>query len=153
MVPFHMLSQRLIETAARGGRLGQTNIFYFHNCPADYLYCDPFQLEPETVQTVLDRLHVERSMVMIFSDAGAARGALNEERIDWTIQLLKKLIQHARSVVWLNPMPRSRWPGTTAGEIMQFIPMLDVSRQGLDYAINVLRGRPSPYLLHETRTQ
>src|SRR2546421_13070007 len=32
MVPFHMLSRRLTETALRGGRLGKANIYYFHNC-------------------------------------------------------------------------------------------------------------------------
>ncbi|MGK7897016.1 MAG: hypothetical protein AB4372_26235, partial [Xenococcus sp. (in: cyanobacteria)] len=31
MVPFHALSQRLAETALKGGRLGKANIYYFYN--------------------------------------------------------------------------------------------------------------------------
>ena len=151
MVPFHMLSQRLAETAIRGGRLGQANVFYFHNCPTDYLYHDPFQLDAEDISNVLNRLPIESTMVLIFSDAGAARGAFNETRIEWTVQFLEKLKQHIRSVAWLNPTPHSRWLGTTAGEIMHFVPMLDVSRRGLDHAVNVLRGRPAPYELNRMR--
>ncbi|HEU5381671.1 MAG TPA: hypothetical protein VFV38_40140 [Ktedonobacteraceae bacterium] len=151
MVPFHMLSQRLAETAIRGGKLGQANVFYFHNCPTDYLYHDPFQLDAEDISNVLNRLPIESTMVLIFSDAGAARGAFNETRIEWTVQFLEKLKQYVRSVAWLNPMPHSRWLGTTAGEIMHFVPMLDVSRRGLDHAINILRGRPAPYELKRMR--
>ena len=45
MVPFHDLSQRLAKTAVRGGCLGNAGIYYFQNCPVDYLYHDPYQLE------------------------------------------------------------------------------------------------------------
>src|SRR6266487_1365618 len=40
MVPFHSLSRRLAETALRGGRLDRAGIYYFHNCPTEYLYRD-----------------------------------------------------------------------------------------------------------------
>ena len=41
MVPFHALGHRLIQTAERGGRLGRAGVFYFHDCPTEFLYSDP----------------------------------------------------------------------------------------------------------------
>lgn len=143
MVPFHALSQRLVETAVRGGRLGKTEIFYFHNCPVDYLYLDPYHQAAERIRDVLAPITSNRMGVLIFSDAGAARGGFNPERIDLTADFLNQLKQKIRYVAWLNPLPRSRWIGTTAGEIAQLVPMFEVSRAGLDGAIDVLRGRGS----------
>lgn len=141
MVPFHSLSQRLVETALRGGRLGRSNIYYFHNCPVEYLYQDPNHQQAELIENVLVQLRQERTVVLIFSDAGAARGGFNPERIDLTGAFVKQLKQYVRYIAWLNPMPRSRWFGTTAGEIAHLIPMYEVNRRGMQDAIDVLRGR------------
>ncbi|MFS0514489.1 VWA domain-containing protein [Nostoc sp. UIC 10607] len=141
MIPFHSLSQRLVETALRGGRLGRSNIYYFHNCPVEYLYQDPNHQQAELIENVLVQLRQERTVVLIFSDAGAARGGFNPERIDLTGAFVKQLKQYVRYIAWLNPMPRSRWLGTTAGEIAHLIPMYEVNRRGMQNAIDVLRGR------------
>jgi uncharacterized protein len=145
MVPFHVLSHRLVETALRGGRLGRVDIYYFHNCPVEYLYCDPDQQEYERIDDILKRLS-ERTGILILSDAGAARGGLSQERVDVTEHLLQQFEQRLRYIAWLNPMPRSRWPGTSAGKIMRSIPMFDLSRRGFDDAISVLRGRSTRVL-------
>src|SRR6185312_13445200 len=142
MVPFHALSHRLADTALRGGRLGAANVYYFHNWPEDSFYHDPSYLEAEPLQDMLAKLSHEQTVVMIFSDAAASSGSYNERRIEQTERFLEHLRQHARSITWLNPMPRVRWVGTTASEVMSFVPMFDISRHGLDQAINVLRGRP-----------
>ena len=141
MVPFHILAHRLLETASRGGRLRSTDIYYFHNYPIQYLYHDAAHLKAETIQSVLDRFHHEQAGLLIFSDAGAARGGFNLERITRTRIFLGQLRQRLRYIVWLNPMPRFRWAGTTASVIKHSVPMFDVSRRGLDNAIGVLRGR------------
>jgi len=141
MVPFHALGERLAETAVRGGRLGRAGIYYFHNCPTRYLYRDPARRQAEATTVVLSNLRPERSTVLIFSDAGAARGGFSEERLDLTVQFLEQLKHHVRYVAWLNPMGKTRWSGTTAGEITQMVPMFELSRKGLEGAIDVLRGR------------
>jgi hypothetical protein len=143
MVPFHALSQRLAETAQRGGRLGGAGIYYFHNCPTRYLYQDPTRQKAESVADVLAQLRPERSAVLIVSDAGAARGGFSIERLELTQKFLDQLKQRVRYVAWLNPMAKERWFGTTAGEIASLVPMFEFSRQGLDGAIDVLRGRGS----------
>ncbi len=143
MMPFHALSRRLAETALRGGRLGSAGIYYFHNCPIDYLYRDSYHQEAALVNDIVTNICSERTAVLIFSDAGAARGGLNEERYDLTKQFIHKLKQRVRYIAWLNPMPEKRWFGTTAGEIACLVPMFEVSRRGLQDAIGVLRGRPT----------
>ncbi|MBE9188509.1 hypothetical protein IQ270_28710, partial [Microcoleus sp. LEGE 07076] len=116
MVPFHDLSQRLAETAVRGGRLGNAGIYYFQNCPVEYLYHDPYQLEAEKIDRLLANLRPEKSAMLIFSDAGAARGGYSEERVKLTAAFLQQIKAKVRYVAWLNPMPESRWEGTTAGK-------------------------------------
>jgi uncharacterized protein len=145
MMPFHALSRRLAETALRGGRLGSAGIYYFHNCPIDYLYRDSYHQEAALVNDIVTNVCSERMAVLIFSDAGAARGGLNEERYDLTKEFLHKLKQRVRYIAWLNPMPEKRWFGTTAGEIACLVPMFEFSRRGLQDAIGVLRGRPTNF--------
>ncbi len=38
-------------------------------------------------------------------------------------------------------MPSECWRQTTAGEIARFVPMFEMSSQGMNAAISVLRGR------------
>lgn len=141
MMPFQNLSHQLAETAIRGGRLEDTDIYYFHNCPIDYLYRDRYYQMPETIDDILNSLRFPYTSALIFSDAGAARGGLNPERREVTAQFLEQLRQQVRHIAWLNPMPRYRWFGTTAGEIARLVAMFELNRQGLHNAISVLRGQ------------
>lgn len=109
MVPFHSLSRRLVETAQRGGRLGKAGVYYFSNCPVEYIYRDLHHQEAEPMKDTFAQLRKDRTVVLIFSDAGAARGGFNSERIELTKAFLNQLKQHVRYIAWLNPMPRSRW--------------------------------------------
>ena len=142
MAPFHVLSRRLAETALRGGRLGSADTYYFHNWPVEYLYHDFAHHKFEPVKSILNRHH-EQTGILIFSDAGAARGGFNMERYELTEKFLEQFKQKFRHIAWLNPVPLERWLGTTAGEILQLVPMFDVRRRGLDNAISVLRGHSS----------
>jgi hypothetical protein len=145
MVPFHLLSRRLAETLLRGGRLGKASIYYFHNCPTEYLYRDCYRQKSEPIKDFLLPLRSERSSILIFSDAGAARGGYSQERVELTKEFLDKLKSKVRYVAWLNPMPRKSWKGTTAECIDRMVPMFELSRRGLQDAIGVLRGRPTNF--------
>ncbi len=74
MVAFHSLSDRLVNTAVRGGKLGEAGIYYFHNCPIDYLYHDAKHQQAIPLEQWAGQVTRNRSVVLIFSDAGAARG-------------------------------------------------------------------------------
>ncbi|WP_232224065.1 hypothetical protein [Mastigocladopsis repens] len=140
MVPFHDLSRQLVETAQRGGRLRTTNVFYFHDYPDEYLYCHPAMLDAKHISEVLEEIG-ERAAVLIVSDAGAARGNFDQERVENTKTWIEELQQSIRYLAWLNPMPSECWRQTTAGEIARFMPMFEMSSQGMNAAISVLRGR------------
>ena len=140
MAPFHGLSRQLVDTIKRGGLLQQTNVYYFHDYPSEYLYIDPARLTAKEIVDVLTSTGIHTT-VLVISDAGAARGNLDGERIKQTNIFIQKLKQYVRRFAWINPLPYSRWPNTTAGEIARFVPMFDMSRRGLDDAVNALRGR------------
>jgi hypothetical protein len=145
MVPFHLLSRQLAETLLHGGRIKEAGIYYFQNCPVQYLYCDRYRQEAESIEEFLLPLRTERSSVLIFSDAGAARGGYSQKRIDLTKNFLDKLKGKIRYIAWLNPMPKESWKDTTAEQINRIVPMFEFSRRGLLDAIGVLRGRPTNF--------
>jgi uncharacterized protein with von Willebrand factor type A (vWA) domain len=140
MVPFHHLSRQLIDKAQQGGNLTKIGVYYFYNYPEKYLYTDPNRLKYQLVTSILESID-SRTGVLIVSDAGAARGNLNEVRVEYTVKFLKQLEQSVRYYAWLNPMPNDSWQDTTAGKIARFVPMFEMSCEGLNAAINTLRGR------------
>ena len=140
MVPFHALSRQLIETVSRGGLLQQTNVYYFHDYPSEYVYMDSTRLQARQVLEVLMSFDTYTN-VLVVSDAGAARGHLDRERIKQTGDFIQKLAHRVRRFAWINPLPNARWANTTAGEIARLVPMFDMSRRGLEDTINTLRGR------------
>lgn len=143
MTPFHTLARRLTETAVQGGRLAKAEVYYFHNCPDQYLYDDPNHQDARAMNGILTNLRADYTGVMIFSDAGAARGGFNPQRLELTAAFLAQLKQKVRYVVWLNPIPRSYWLHSTASEIAKLVPMFEFNRRNLHEAINVLRGKPA----------
>ena len=140
MVPFHLLGRELADTAQRGGRQARAGISFFHNVPVDHLYSDPAMVEGKKIDTLLANLHTDRTVVLIFSDAGAARGGYNADRIQRTQVFLDQLRGAVRRTVWLNPMPRARWEGTSAADIARLVPMFEFTRRGMLNAIDLLRG-------------
>jgi len=116
MVPFHILARQLADTIKKGW-FGKANIYYFRNCPQEYLYLSGNQPEHKRPDDILSTLHKNRTSVFIFSDGGAARCGFNRERIELTQVFLNRLQSKVRSLVWLNPMPKNRWEETTAEQI------------------------------------
>ncbi|NEP62672.1 MAG: hypothetical protein F6K31_38085 [Symploca sp. SIO2G7] len=141
MIPFHSFAERLVETAVEGSRLGQVNVYYFHNCPTEYLYRDPVHQEAVLIEDVVSQLRPSQTVVLILSDAGAARGGFNPRRRRLIKRFVNQLQPQVRHIAWLNPIPRSRWAFTTAKAISEFVPMFEINRQGMDAAIDSLRGR------------
>jgi uncharacterized protein with von Willebrand factor type A (vWA) domain/WD40 repeat protein len=143
MVPFHVLSRRLEETALQGGRLAKVGVYHFHNCPDDHLYNDPSRTEAMPIEAVLNA-YSGVTGVLICSDAGSANGGFNPERVQLTEEFLERIKQRFRYVAWLNPMPIDRWQGTSAESIAKSVPMFEFSRQGLHQAIAILQGKLVP---------
>ncbi|MBW4430693.1 MAG: hypothetical protein KME28_02780 [Pelatocladus maniniholoensis HA4357-MV3] len=139
MQPFHVLSGLLVETARELGCVDTNNCYYFNNYPRRMFYCDP-QFETEIpVNQVIQDFHPHRTIILIFSDGGAARGNFIMRRIDKTQELLQNLRQRCQALVWINPLPKNYWQNTTSEAIANIIQMFPADLSGFENALRVLR--------------
>jgi uncharacterized protein len=140
MVPFGYVTRALMDTARHAG-LARVDIGYFHDVPVGVVFADPARLAPVTLEEMTAPF-VDAG-VLIYSDAGAARGALDRVRVEHTRRLLDLLRRYTPAIAWLNPVPRERWAGTTAEAIRERCdsPMFPFDRLGLLAAVDVMRGR------------
>ncbi|MGK7871760.1 MAG: GUN4 domain-containing protein [Xenococcaceae cyanobacterium] len=143
MVPFHPLPEQLVETTQQQGHFSRCQVRYFRNVPKDLLYTDSELLNTETIADLQLQLHPARTVVLIFSDAGAARGGFNPARGVLTDIFLARLGPRVRHVAWLNPLPADRWSGTTASNIAARVPMFALDESGWRELLRELRGQPS----------
>lgn len=144
MVPLHHHLRDLAETAQYESPLGQVDVYYFYNVPAEALYVDPLLTrEPITLRQLTLTIN-EFTTVLIVSDAGAARRHHELDRVLATLECLDMLRAVTSYVAWLNPMPEARWRNTSAEVIARQVAMFSMSPDGLSNAVDVLRGlRPS----------
>jgi formylglycine-generating enzyme required for sulfatase activity/uncharacterized protein with von Willebrand factor type A (vWA) domain len=149
MIPFAPLAERLIETAYREGGLGETKTFYFRNIPKDFLYSDLDLLQKQALTDIIPHLHKNRTIVLILSDSGAARGGLNQNRVELTEQFLSEIKPKVRQVGWLNPLPASRWHHTTASQAAKLVSMYPFDVAGWRRMIEEMRRRQTPVKEYE----
>lgn len=139
MIPYKPLTERLIAGLTHG-QPGKVQTFYFRNCPADQLYLHPKQPQTQLLSDLLSRLHANRTVALMVSDGGAARQAINRDRLHRTEEFLRQIKSNLRKIGWLNPLPRSRWEATTAEGIAQFVPMFELSASGLKAATRLIKS-------------
>lgn len=138
MIPFRILCQRICATL-KESRLGKADTYYFLNCPREHLYLYPRRPDTRKIKEILPKLHRNRTIILIISDAGAARGGINSDRIEMTKDFIHQFTPYVRHVAWLNPMPRERWEYTSAEFIDQFVQMFEINPQGFKSAIKSLK--------------
>ncbi|WP_353930990.1 hypothetical protein WJM97_22480 [Okeanomitos corallinicola TIOX110] len=134
MIPFFQLSQKLVNNL-QGSKLGKSEVYYFRNHPGEYLFSHPQSPEGKLTSEVLSQLHQQRTIVLIISDGGAARGGVNYKRIEFTEDFLQELNSCVRQVAWLNPVPEIRWGGTSAQGISELVNMYELDNSGLLTAV------------------
>lgn len=140
MIPFQGLSRQLQETGITGGYLDKVETYYFHNCPIDELYKDPECWEEVSFNRLLGQQEAQKTAILIFSDAGAARGHRpNYNRIEETKIFLKRIRSYCQTLAWLNPLPKERWQGTSAIYIASLVEMFEGNCSGLEKAISRLK--------------
>jgi len=171
MTPFHEYVDYVVAAIRDAGRIDDVLPAYFHDVPGSYadksvlgedpfradvdpalsrigplrdgrVYADPRLTEPLSLARVLEMV-TPVTAVLIISDGGAARGKLDIARLLDTVALLKSVRASAAGVGWLNPVPATRWAGTTAAAIARHVPMYSFTRRGLYSVVDVLRGRPA----------
>ncbi len=114
MIPFRPMIDGLFTTVEKN-RFQGVYRYFFRNCPGDFVY-----LRPKGADTILLEdlpLKTQRTILVIISDAGAARGGHSFRRIEMTEKFLSAVQPRIKSLLWINPLPYKRWTGTTAADI------------------------------------
>lgn len=142
MIAFHELCDHMAETLRKYAPK-KNHVFYFFN----YVHNNSSNLQgreilfenPGRTKSIkFDSFATgEPKAILIISDAGAARGKLYQERIERTGLLLRRLRQH--KVVWVNPIPRARWRGSSAEYISSMTDMYELNEQEFPLAMKKLK--------------
>ncbi len=134
-------TNRLFRESLEFSQLSHAAVFFFDNSPNDGLYTNDSLSRP---LDILDTLNDNSECaLLVVSDAGAARGRLNRERLSETKNFIKKIKSEWNPIAWVNPMPRKRWLGNTAERIEQLsnVAMFELTESGMIQAIDYLRGK------------
>ena len=133
MSPFQDISDAMVSALKNGNMKNEGDIFYFKNYTTNNLFVNTAHTRAVTLRKLQDG---PSRQILIISDAGAAKGLYREERVDRTYQMLHHLRRHR--IAWLNPMPTSRWEGTSAEEIASFVRMFEVGNDNSDSMANIV---------------
>ena len=136
MVAFQDLVEQLIKTARADKGIKHCAVYYFNNVPERYLFLD--KKRHKRIR-VTDLQADSGSSIFIISDAGAARGRLNEDRIELTEEFLAPY--RYMKLAWLNPMPERRWIDSSASYIATMTNMLEVSDFNFKNVTKLLKGK------------
>jgi uncharacterized protein with von Willebrand factor type A (vWA) domain len=88
---------------------------------------------------------------LIVSDAGAARGYFDKERVEETQAFIEVIRRYSYKLAWLNPMPQARWKSSTAEELAGLFPMFPLNRDGLYDVVRTLLGYTTKWKGNEPR--
>ncbi|MDZ7876796.1 MAG: VWA domain-containing protein [Saprospiraceae bacterium] len=128
MLAFHSLSDLIVRTLR--AELPKTEVWYFRNQPQDYFYGQADWTKAITTDKLLNQLAQSPTHILIISDGGAARGSFVTERLQAWWRFFNKLKPMAANILWLNPMPKERWAGSTAAYLEKMVAMRAVSDEG-----------------------
>ena len=144
MVPFRFPRDCLLATI-EPKHFERVEQYYFRNVPERFVYCSPKGADIRPFDNLFASLSPSRSVALIFSDGGAARGGYNSDRVTLTHDFLHQIHPHLHALVWVNPMPEDRWQGTTAEAIARDLQdlgsaMFELSQAGVSQALAQLRN-------------
>jgi uncharacterized protein with von Willebrand factor type A (vWA) domain len=134
MVAFHNLQDALTEAIIKGTIKNEGDIFYFRNIARNILFTTPEQAHAVQFDDIVKG---PRRNILVVSDAGAARGTFNEDRVQHTYTMLFHLRKHR--VAWLNPLPKERWKNSSASVIARFVNMFEPGNDYSDDLGNIVR--------------
>ena len=100
--------------------------FYFHNCIYDHVWRDNARRRNERFGTLeLVRTYAPDWKVIVVGDAAmnpyeltAIDGSVEYRNLEPGIAWLRRLFEHFRSVIWLNPQPARTWEYTRTTQMI-----------------------------------
>jgi hypothetical protein len=143
MVPWRNFNEVLADSLQESG-LASAVLYHFNNVPAEVVFARDTLNQPMPLDELLQQQ--AGGALLIISDAGAARGRDERERVEDIRAFLQRAgTWMAQPVAWVNPMPRPRWRHSSAHGISRLpnLAMFELSEDGLTQAVDVLRGQRS----------
>jgi uncharacterized protein with von Willebrand factor type A (vWA) domain len=153
MDPHARLVERLFTAASRAGRFASFRALYFHNCVYRSVWEDAGFTRAVPVPDLIHRSSRDERLVIVGdglmhpAELMQAGGAIyyDDRQPTAGIAWLRRLAEHYRRAVWLNPEPPRLWPRSTIEVIAGVFPMWQLTLDGLGEAVRYLvRGGPRP---------
>ncbi len=147
MDPYARLVNRLFSAASQINHFKEFKFYYFHNCIYESVFEDIYMDERVPTGKLFNDLDANWRVIIVGDAAmspyelSARHGAIyyyhyNEiPGIVW----LKRVSDHFRKIVWLNPIPRHNWWSQSIHTIMRIFPMYPLTVGGIDEAVQTLR--------------
>ena len=127
--------------------------YYFHNCIYGSVYSDPQRLTPYPIYQMLRRDPETRVIIIGDANMAPAELMLSDGAIDYFSKVhvpgrdwLWQVRNYFGHSVWLNPIPRHRWPheSQTIYQIGEIFPMEDLTLAGIRRAVEWLNSGAPP---------
>jgi uncharacterized protein len=116
MRPFAPVVEPFLQMIMQRGKR-QSLIYRFNQYPGDYLYQWYRPLGSLPLVQMATTWSKQRTMVVIISDAGATSPIYEKEHVNGVKSFLDRLLPTVQDIIWVNPLPPERWPGTSAESI------------------------------------
>ncbi|MFC1872124.1 VWA domain-containing protein [Chloroflexota bacterium] len=153
MDPFAELCSQLFSAAHSSSHFRDFQYYYFHNCVYDNLYTDMERNQRITTDHILHTLDPDYKVIMV----GDARMASYEITHRWGAidyyernetpgaEWLRRMADHFRHTVWLNPDEERYWVHPTVRFIGQLHPMFPLTVEGLAKAVKSLVSKENTH--------
>jgi hypothetical protein len=147
MDPYAELCERLFSAAHQSSHFAAFKSYSFHNCVYEKLYTDIERGDGVWTRDVVGWLdHTWR--VVVVGDAWMSPYELLQDTSYFSfgekkvpgIEWLRRIAGKARASAWLNPEGKRIWGAPTVKSIRQIFPMFELTLDGLDRAVDHLRG-------------
>lgn len=147
MDPWAQLCERLFSAAHQASHFAQKKTYFFHNCVYDKLYTDIGRdIGVPTADVLKD---IDGTWTVIF--VGDAWMSPHELQFDGNyfsfnkvktpgIEQLRRFATRGKAAAWLNPEPQRIWNAPSVKAIRRVVPMFELTLDGLDRAVDHLRG-------------
>lgn len=141
--------KELCTTARQSELHAGVQPWYFYKVPRyndsirDYTLSGEGQLRHTSLRKLFAGIPGKDIAVLIYSDAGVFQRDSDEDRLEQTLDFIRRLGKHCNYMAWLNPAPKDRWGDTHAGTIRREVPMFETLRSEVEQAIDALRGKIS----------
>ena len=132
MVAFERYAEIIQQTFQASLRPIQDSFhtYYFHDIPLSLDYKSDKGWAFFEMDEFLKKIN-KKTIIVIISDAGAARGKLDMDRAQDTKLFLDGVKKKTNGVFWLNPVQEDRWGYSSALYISTMLPMLELNENGM----------------------